>query len=277
MSTPKTIADYLAAAGVKIAASPAPPPAPPSPPAQQKTAARGTRSASNSKVAADEGDERSKDTRKDERDDLDDRASRSEDKDSEKKEERSTGSEAKTAAQLWLEDQGIIVRDPAVAEYVAAATAKQAEYVKMSELEKLAEEERARGAIFYQGMVKESMAMQLALRQASLEQAKIAARLIGVPVESIVKRAEQLAAAVGEPALVGTDLGRAARENDSQTMAAASQNDNTTTYVPEAAQGTRAPVRGQDERTLRFIDVWTLPGNPGLNHGQRVDLGQPLG
>jgi hypothetical protein len=183
----------------------------------------------------------------------------------------------KTAAQKWLAEHGVVVEDAKVAETLYQQQSKIAEMNRYAELEKLAEEERARGAIFYQGMVKESTAMQLALGQADIKTAELTARLVGVPTAAIVKRAEELAAAVGQPALVGTDLGRAARTTDSAMLQAGERNENTTDFQPEAASGTRAPVSGQDEKTMRFVDVWTLPGNPGLNHGQAVDQGKGNG
>jgi hypothetical protein len=182
--------------------------------------------------------------------------------------------DTKNAAQLWLAEHGVDVKDAKVAEALVAQQLKIAEAQKFAELEKLAEEERCRGAIFYQGMVKESTAMQLALGQCDLKTAELTAVLTGVPLDAIVKRAEEMAAAVGYPAFVGTDLGRAARTNDSRLMQAAAQNGNTTAFYPEAVGETRQPVAGQDENTMRFVDVWTLPGNPGLNNGQAVDQGK---
>jgi hypothetical protein len=48
-------------------------------------------------------------------------------------------------------------------------------------------------------------------------------------------------------------------------------------YEPEGAAGTRQPVTGQDEKLVRFTDVYTLPGNAGVNLGMQVDQGKALG
>ena len=81
------------------------------------------------------------------------------------------------------------------------------------------------------------------------------------------------------PALVGGMLGSAARTDSSKVMGAAERNGSTTeTRDIEAISGTRGAVSGSgDDKLKRFTDVATLPGNPGVNHGQVVDQGKKLG
>ena len=182
----------------------------------------------------------------------------------------------KTAAQVWLSQNGIDCKDAKVAEYLVGLEQEKQAQVKMAELEKLAEEERCRGAIFYHGMRKEATAFGLVTGEVDVKTAELEARLLGIHPEAIIKRANELAAAVGHPALVGTDMGRAARVDDSRTMQAAAVNGATTQFQPEGAAGTRQPVSGQDEKTRRFVDEYVLPGNPGLSLGQSVDQGKAL-
>jgi len=190
-----------------------------------------------------------------------------------------TGKSAeKTAAQKWLEERGITVADPKVAEAMVQGAAKTAEANKVAYLEKRAEEERLRGALFYQGMVRESCAYKLASGEMSLQEAAAVAPTTGCDVSVIVKRAEQLQAAVSSPALIGGLLGTAAKTDVSAVTQVADQNANTsTTRDIEAIEGTRKGTSGIDEKVLRFVDVWTLPNNPGLNHGQAVDQGKGPG
>jgi len=178
-----------------------------------------------------------------------------------------------TPEQKWLLEQGIVIPDAKIASIVYGQQVAISNQVKTAELEKLAEEERCKGALQYHGMLKESMAMQYANGTASIHDLCKVAAWIGVPAQEIIKRAETLRAATPSPALVDGHLGSAARPGSS-TMAAAEQNGNTTQFEPEGAAGTRQPVSGQDEKLVRFTDTITLPGNPGLNHGQQVDQGK---
>jgi hypothetical protein len=57
-----------------------------------------------------------------------------------------------------------------------------------------AAEERARGAIFYQGMIGEQTAWKIASGEATVKEAAVVAAGLGVPVDGILKRAEQLQA-----------------------------------------------------------------------------------
>jgi hypothetical protein len=187
-----------------------------------------------------------------------------------------TGKSAeKTAAQTYLEGKGVIVADPAVAEQMVEGMRKQAEINKAAALEKRAAEERARGAIFYQGMIGEQTAWKIASGEATVKEAAVVAAGLGVDVTGILKRAEQLQAAMSSPAFVDGHLGSAAKVDASAVQQVADKNDNTsTTRSIEAIEGTRQPTSGADEKVLKFIDAWTLPGNPGLNHGQAVDQGK---
>jgi hypothetical protein len=181
----------------------------------------------------------------------------------------------KTAAQQWLAARGINVAHPQVAEAMIAGVAKTAEATKFAHLEKRAEEERLRGELFYEGMVRKSCAYKLASGEMSIEEAAAVAPTCGTNIHALVKHAEQLQAAMGSPALVGGLLGSAAKVDASAVTQVADKNDNTsTTRDIEAIEGTRKGTSGIDEKVLRFVDVWTLPGNPGLNHGQAVDQGK---
>ena len=178
-----------------------------------------------------------------------------------------------TPEQLALLEAGIVIPDAKLAAYVYAQQVEVEKQTKQAEVEVLAEEERAKGALQYHGMVKESTAMRFATGELDVGQVIKVASMIGINPADIVKRAEQLAAATAAPALVDGHLGTAARIT-SAVQAAAENNANTTEFRPEGAAGTRQPVSGQDEKLIRFTDKITLPGNPGLNHGQQVDQGK---
>lgn len=181
----------------------------------------------------------------------------------------------KTAAQKWLAERGIEVADAKVAEAMVAGAVKTAEANKMAHLEKRAEEERLRGELFYEGMVRKSCAYKLASGEMSIEEAAAVAPTCGTTIQALVKHAEQLQAAMSTPALTGSLLGSAAKVDVSAVTQVADKNDNTsTTRDIEAIEGTRKGTSGIDEKVLRFVDVWTLPGNPGLSHGQAVDQGK---
>lgn len=269
MSQSRNLADFLTAAGVKVAAAPTTTPAaaPAAKPAVAKTAAAKP-AAKKAEAAQTESTATSDASTQAATEPAGGKTPR------ETCETPATQDTGKTAAQKWLAEHGVIIEDAKLAEQMFAREQKIAEVAKFAELEKMAEEERARGAIFYQGMVKESTAMRLAFGHADIKEAELVSRAIGIPTEALIKRAEELAAAVGSPALVGTDMGRAARTDDSRVLQAAAQNGNTTGFTPEAVGETRPAVSGQDEKTMRFVDIWTLPGNPGLNHGQAVDQGK---
>ena len=258
MSDSRTLADFLNAAGVKIAAAPTTPAKP------AKTAAAVKKADETAKTKVESGDGASQPA-------TEPAGGKTPRTTAEQAETQDTG---KTAAQQWLAHHGVLVQDAKVAEVLFAQQCKIAEQEKFAELEKTAEELRAQGALVFHGFMKEAAAMSLVTGEGDVKTAGVTASLLQVPVESIIKRAEEIAAAVGHPALVGTDLGRAARVDDSRTMQAAAQNGATTEFKVEGQEGTRQPVSGQDAKTERFVDVWTLPGNPGLSHGQAVDQGR---
>jgi hypothetical protein len=183
----------------------------------------------------------------------------------------------KTAEQIWLSQHGVDVKDVKVAEMLFAQQVKIAEQEKFAELEKFATEERCRGVLQYHGQMIEQAAIGLATGQGDYKTAEYVSAITRVPLTTITKRAEEIAGALPHAALVGGDLGRAARVNDSRTLQAAEENGATTIFRPDGEAGTRAPVTGQDEKTLRFVDKYVLPGNPGLNNGQAVDQGKGLG
>ena len=184
----------------------------------------------------------------------------------------------KTAAQKALSDRGIDIADAKIAEITYGALVNQLEQEKAAELNKYASEMRAQGALLYQGMIHESTAWKLATGEAKFAEAQLVANVLNVSVDELTKRAEQIGGAMTSPALVGGMLGSAARTDSSETMRAGERNGSTTeTRGVEAIAGTRGPVSGADEKLKRFTDVWTMPGNPGLNHGQVVDQGKKLG
>lgn len=198
----------------------------------------------------------------------------------------------RTEAQQKLASIGQYIIDPGQAEATFAALVNQEQVEKTAELTKLAHEERARGALQWQGMLNESTAFRRALGEITdADVVKVAAATCVSP-SSIMKRASafyaqmkraevenldvQRAAAPG-PALVDGNLGTAARATSSASMEAANRNEDTTMYAPEGVAGTRQPVEGQDEKIVRFTDVYTLPGSGGVNLGVRVDQGKALG
>jgi len=181
-----------------------------------------------------------------------------------------------TLEQKWLLEQGIVVPDAKTAEIIYKQQVAIEEQQKMAEFEALAENERAKGALQYHGMLQESAAMRFSEGLMGLNEVVKVANWTGVNPQQIVKRAEQLVAANPAPALVDGHLGTAARIT-SAVQAAAEANANTTQFQPEAVSGTRAPAIGDDEKLKRFTEVVTLPGNPGLNHGQQVDQGKGYG
>lgn len=190
---------------------------------------------------------------------------------------------SKTAEQKWLSERGIEIADAKLAAAYYQREVEAAQAQKVAEQQKMAAELEARGVIQYHGMLKESCAIRLAEGEAQMIDACKVAGITGCDVNDILRRAseikklaEQLAAASPMPALVGNQLGSAARTNNSETMAGAERNGMTTDYRPEAVGGTRGPV-APDEKLIRFVDAATLPGNPGLNHGQPVDQGKGPG
>lgn len=190
----------------------------------------------------------------------------------------------KTAQQQALARAGVFITDPATAATVFEQNKIAAEQTKKAELEKFAQEERYRGMLQYHGMTQESCAMQLADGQIGIADVLKTAAWTNCDARAIIARAEelkkiasQLAAATSSPALVDGLLGSAARTNSSEVMAAAERNGNTTETTNDAVAQTRGPTSGIDEKLLRFDTPVTLPGNPGLNQGQKVDQGKKLG
>jgi hypothetical protein len=262
MANARNLSDFLATAGVKTAAPVAAPAAAPSTPAPAKTAApvakvaegAGTIPSSQPTTEAAGGH-----------------------KPRDKKTEENAQDTGKTAAQKALAERGIVVADVKIAEVIYGDLVKKAEDEKRAELEKKAAEVRAQGALIYQGMIQENTAWKLASGDATLEDAKVIANVLGISLDEIAKRAEQIGGAMPSPALVGGNLGSAARVDNSVVMRKGEEaKTEIQTRDVEAISGTRAPVSGADEKLKRFTDVATLPGNPGLNHGQAVDQGKGL-
>jgi hypothetical protein len=187
----------------------------------------------------------------------------------------------KTAEQKWLlENKGILIPEAKTAAEVYANYVKAAQSEKHAEMQKTAAEFEARGVLQYRGMLKEACAMQLADGTATQFDVIKTAKWINCNPSEIVARAAELkklaelAAAEGGAAFFGNERGRAARTSDSEMLAAAERNQNTTSFEPEAVSGTRPATRGTDEKELRFTETVTLPNNPGLNHGQKTDNGK---
>jgi hypothetical protein len=187
----------------------------------------------------------------------------------------------KTAEQKWLLDnKGILIPDAKTASEIYSTLANKAQAEKNAELQKVAAEFEARGVLQYRGMLKEACAMQLADGTATQFDVIKTAKWINCNPSEIVARAAELkklaelAAAEGGAAFFGNERGRAARTSDSEMLAAAERNQNTTSFEPEAVSGTRPATRGTDEKELRFVDTVTMPNNPGLNHGQKTDNGK---
>ena len=187
----------------------------------------------------------------------------------------------KTAEQKWLLDnKGILIPDAKTASEIYSTLANKAQAEKNAELQKVAAEFEARGVLQYRGMLKEACAMQLADGTATQFDVLKTAKWTNCSPSEIVNRAAELkklaelAAAEGGAAFFGNERGRAARTSDSEMLAAAERNQNTTSFEPEAVSGTRPATRGTDEKELRFVDTVTMPNNPGLNHGQKTDNGK---
>jgi len=260
----RTLNDFLAQAGIKTAApvaTPAAAPAVEAPKTAAKTASEGKGTIPPSQPTTEAaGGHKPRDKKTDEA-------------------VQDTGKAAasKTAAQESLSKLGIEVADAAFAETLWTEQVKKAEAVKRAELEKRAAEVRAHGALMYQGMIAENAAWKLASGETSLDEARIVANVLGIDVTEIVKRAEQIGGALPSPALVGGNLGSAARTDNSVVMRKGEEaKTEIQTREVEAIAGTRAPVSGADDKLKKMTDVMVLPGNPGLNHGQAVDQGKGL-
>lgn len=187
----------------------------------------------------------------------------------------------KTAEQKWLlENKGILIPDAKTAADIYGTLVNKAQAEKNAELQKVAAEFEARGVLQYRGMLKEACAMQLADGTATQFDVIKTAKWINCNPSEIVARAAELkklaelAAAEGGAAFFGNERGRAARTSDSEMLSAAERNQNTTSFEPEAVSGTRPATRGTDEKEMRFVETVTIPNNPGLNHGQKIDNGK---
>lgn len=184
----------------------------------------------------------------------------------------------KTAAQKALLDLGILVPDPQAAEALYRNKVAEVQATKKAHIDKMASEMEARGALMYHGWVKQATADGLARGEATMDDVYDSAALIGCSPEEILSLARQkhaqLTAARPASAFFRDQLGSGARVNSSHVMQASEANNNTTEFNPNATAGTRGPVEGPDERALRMTDTVTLPGNPGVNHGQKVDQGR---
>jgi hypothetical protein len=190
----------------------------------------------------------------------------------------------KTAAQKWcLEELGALIPNEKTAQALYDEAVNRAKTAQAQEEAKLAAQLEAQGAAIYRGQVKESAAFQLANGDLSIADVCKVAAQVGCDVNEIVHKARELKlAADGAAAAVTNDtffsgaLGTAARTGSSNTQQAAERNNNTTEYQVDAQAGTRPEQNGPNEKDMRFVDTATLPGNPGLNHGQSVDQGKGL-
>ena len=191
----------------------------------------------------------------------------------------------KTAAQQWCLENGMLVPDANKAQAIYDSHVKTAQAQKQAEEQKIAAELEARGAVMYHGMVKESAAFQIATGEMDMAGAMKTAAYLGCQLNDLVGRAREIKTAMTDVEVAATpndvffagQKGMAARSGSSQVLQGAARNGNTTEFDPEATQGTRQPAHGPDENTQRMVDTVTMPGNPGVNHGQKVDQGKGLG
>ncbi len=290
----RSLNDFLNASGVKVAAAPAAPatPAAPAAPAPAKTAvAAAPASAAPAKVAAGKATTTQPDAAP-----AGGHKGRAVSGESSNSPEGQDTGGAKHAAvqydpavivtpeQKWLITQDIVCPDQVKAAALYQSMVKTAEAEKRAELEKVAEEYRYQGALQYQGMVKESTALSYAFGEIPMNQVVKLAAAIGVDPNGIFERAGQIKAATqmfeGQDAaqpnrvLTGNNPATPARPASANVTTAAEQSGNTINFEPEASAGTRKAVSGSDEKLVRMTDTFTLPGNPGLNHGQQVDQGK---
>lgn len=192
----------------------------------------------------------------------------------------------KTAAQKeLLEVHGILVPDAKVAAVtLEALQAQEATKAAAAEQAKKAEID-ALGSSIYDAMTKRATAMQLAFGEIDLQTAAKTAAALGADLNAIVTSAREMVknaspdgsgAATGHDVFFAGQLGSAAR-SVSESQRAAGDGTATEEYHVEGERGTRGPVQGPDENTTKMVDSATIPGNPGLNHSQRVDQGKGLG
>lgn len=189
----------------------------------------------------------------------------------------------KTAEQKALLEMGILIPDEKLAHQIYQSKVAEYQAAKTAEQRKIAAQMEDLGKMQLHGMWKESCAMQVAEGEATLQDVMKIASLVGCDYKDILARAEQiqkvagqLAAATPHSAFFDDQLGSAARVSSSHVMQGAESNQNTTEFSPEATAGTRGPTQGLDEKLIRMTDTVTLPGNPGVNHGQKVDQGKGL-
>lgn len=184
-----------------------------------------------------------------------------------------------------------LASDPKVAEAFVAREQKLAEMSKTAELEKMAKEQEARGAIFADGIYKRSAVLDLAMglatgaspqeMQAGYFKVAALCRMLGCNMADIIQPARHLAkqamldAADAGQALVSGQWGEGARPT-SATMQGAERNGSTSMVTPEGVPEGVQPTRGLQPEMLGFQDTVTIPGNPGLNHGQKVDQGKGM-
>lgn len=184
-----------------------------------------------------------------------------------------------------------LASDPKVAEAFVAREQKLAEMSKTAELEKMAKEQEARGAIFADGIYKRSAVLDLAMglatgaspqeMQAGYFKVAALCRMLGCNMADIIQPARHLAkqamldAADAGQALVSGQWGEGARPT-SATMQGAERNGSTSMVTPEGVPEGVQPTRGLQPEMLGFQDTVTIPGNPGLNLGQKVDPGKGM-
>lgn len=190
----------------------------------------------------------------------------------------------KTAEQQALLKAGIVIPDEATAKMVFDQHQKVAQASKTAEQQAKVAELHARGAITLHGMTAESTAMELALAEKvastdRLHVVKVAA-MCGVTAQSIWNRASELrklaemAAAQSGESWVTQQYGRGARNEDGNMLQHAEGQRQLQQFESDASAGTRQPKPFGGPEDTRFQDAATLPGNPGLNHGQVVNQGK---
>jgi hypothetical protein len=190
-----------------------------------------------------------------------------------------------TPAQDWAKTAGYGDVPAKAAEVLYAQELEAQKTAEEQQKQAMVNELEARGALQYHGMAKESCAGRLASKQASLADVMATCAMTGCTPADLHARALQIAKTaevIGsqpDAGWVTSFWASGANPADSEVLAQAERNQNTTLFNANASQGTRQPVRGVDGKLLRFEEQVVMPGNPGMASGgveQPVSNGKGL-
>ncbi len=178
-----------------------------------------------------------------------------------------------TPAQDWAKTAGYGDVPVKAAEVLYAQELEAQKTAEEATKQAMVTELESRGALQYHGMAKEACAVRLASKQASLADVTATCAMTGCTPADLHNRAIQIAKSaevIGsqpDAGWVTSFWGSGANPADSEVLAQAERNQNTTMYQAGASAGTRQPVRGVDGKLLRFEETVTMPGNPGMASG----------